>query len=255
MNNCAIVIRGILCAALVILSGVFSYSTAYAAYGPGQQIEKYPQILTDTQMIRTANAKIEEKLVEMGEKRKHSVTLLKSSPTLHIPPGKLRIEATLPRDIRYNMTTPVYILIYIDDKFYRRATCYFRVEVYDKVLVAARDLPLEKEITAKDLRLENIAVENQGEVYLKDSAAIIGKVPSRVIKANTPIRENMIQSPIVIESGVTVTIISNKNGIKISAEGIAMQRGRIGKIIRVRNAASKKVLRAKVIDSRTVEIV
>ena len=65
----------------------------------------------------------------------------------------------------------------------------------------------------------------------------------------------MVQSPIVIESGVNVTIISSKNGIKISAAGIAMQRGRIGKIIRVRNAASKKVLRAKVIDARTVEIV
>lgn len=255
MNILNIMLRGILYAAFITLSGVFSYSTALAAYGPGQQIEKYPQMLTDTQMVRAAKAKIESKLAEMGEKRKHTVTLLKSAPTLHAPAGNMRIEATLPRDIRYNMTTPVYILVYIDNKFYRRATCYFRVEVFDKVLVAARDLSLEKEITAKDLRLENIAVENQGEVYLKDSSAIVGKVPSRVIKAGTPLRDNMIQSPIVIESGVNVTIISNKNGIKISAEGIAMQRGRIGKIIRVRNAVSKKVLRARVIDARTVEIV
>lgn len=255
MNILNIMLRGILCAAFVILSGVFSCSTAFAAYGPGQQIEKYPQMLTDTQMIRVSQAKIESKLREIGEKRKHSVTLLKSAQTLHAPAGNMRLETTLPRDIRYNMTTPVYILIYIDDKFYRRATCYFRVEVFDKVLVAARDLSLEKEISASDLRLENIAVENQGEVYLKDSAAIVGKVPSRVIKAGTPIRNNMIQSPIVIESGVNVTIISNKNGIKISAEGIAMQRGRIGKVIRVRNAASKKVLRARVIDAHTVEIV
>lgn len=249
-------IRGILCAALIILSGVFSCLPAEASnYGPGQQIEKYPQVITDTKMVKLAEDKIREKLKETGETRRSQISLLRSASTLHAPPGIIRIEATLPREIRYNMTTPVYLMIYIDDKFYRRATCYYRVEVFDKILVAAKDLTLEKEITAKDVRIEDIAVENQGEVYLKDTASVIGKVPKRIIKAGSPIKENLLQSPIVIESGVNVTIVSKKNGIKISAEGISMQRGRIGKIIRVRNAVSKKVLRAKVIDAHTVEIV
>ena len=250
------IFRRILCAAFIIISGVFSYSTAIASnYGPGQQIEKYPQIIEDTRMAYLAKAKISEKLREMNETRNREITLLRSAATLHAPPGRLKIEATLPREIRYNMTTPVYLMIYVNDKFYRRATCYYRVVVYDKVLIATRDLSLEKEITAKDVRLENVAVESQGEVYLKDTSAVIGKVPSRVIKSGMPIKDNMLQSPIVIESGVNVTIVSNKNGIRIAAEGIAMQRGRIGKVIRVRNAVSKKVLRAKVIDAHTVEIV
>lgn len=249
------VLRGIICATLVVISGVFSYSISFAAYGPGQQIEKYPQIVTDDRMANLAKAKILEKLKEMNETRKNEVTLLRSAATLHAPQGNLTIEATLPRDIRYNLTTPVYLMIYIDNKFYRRATCYFRVTVYDNILIAARDLSLEKEITANDVRIEEYAVENQGEVYLKDLGTIVGKVPSRAIKAGMPIKENMIQSPIVIESGASITMISNKNGIKIAVEGVAMQRGRIGKIIRVRNASSKKVLRAKVIDAHTVEIV
>lgn len=250
------IFRRVLCAAFIIISGVFSYSITQASnYGPGQQIEKYPQIIDDSQMAYLAKLKILEKLTEMNETRRREVTLLRGASTLHAPSGKLKIEATLPREIRYNMTTPVYLMIYVNDKFYRRATCYYRVVVYDKVLVATKDLSLEKEITAKDVRIEDIAVENQGEVYLKDSSAVIGKVPSRVIKSGAPIKENMLQSPIVIESGVNVTIISNKNGIRISAEGVAMQRGRIGKIIRVRNATSKKVLRAKVVDAHTVELV
>lgn len=248
--------RGILCAALLIISGVFSYSNAFAStYGPGQQIEKYPQAISEARMAMLAEAKIAEKLAQMGEKRRSQITLLRGATAIHAPSGNLKIEATLPREIRYNMTTPVYLMIYVNDKFYRRATCYYRVIVYDKVLTATKDLPLEKEITEKDVRIEDIAVENQGEVYLKEVSEVLGKVPSRVIKSGTPIRENMLQSPIVVESGALVSIIANKNGIKISAEGIAMQRGRIGKIIRVRNAVSKKVLRAKVIDAHTVEIV
>ncbi len=255
--NTRLILKGvrIICAAIAFLGGVFSYSLTDAAYGPGQQFEKYPQIVTDTRLVLTAQKKIEEKLKEQGEKRRTEITLLRAAATLHAPPGQLTIEPTLPRDVRYGLTTPVYLSIYLNGKFYRRATCYFRVSVYDKILVAARDLPLEREIEAKDIRLQDVAVEDKGNIYLKDASLVVGKVPARVIKAGTPIRENMLQSPIVIESGALVTIISNKNGIMISAEGVAMQRGRIGKIIKVRNAVSRKVLRGKVIDAKTVEIV
>ena len=245
----------ILCATLTIVSGVFSYSFAKGTYGPGQQIERYPQVVTDSRLVFIAKNKIAEELKEMGEARRYEVALLRAAATLHAPPGKLAIEASLPREIRYGYTTPVYLSIYLDGKFYRRATCYFKVTVYDKILVAMRDLPLEREIKENDVKVLDIAIEDKGQVYIKDATAAIGKVPARVIKAGTPIKENMLQSPIVIESGVNVTIISNKNGIKISAEGVAMQRGRIGKIIKVRNAVSRKVLRARVIDAQTVEIV
>ena len=255
--NTRLLLKGvrILCAAAAFLCGVFSYSYTQAAYGPGQQIERYPQIVSDTRLVLLAQQKIEEQLKEQGEKRRTEITLLRAAATLHAPPGQLTIEPTLPRDVRYGLTTPVYLSIYLDGKFYRRATCYFRVMVYDKILVAARDLPLEREIEAKDVRLQDVAIEDKGDIYLKDANTVIGKVPSRVIRSGTPIRENMLQSPIVIESGSAVTIISKKNGIMISAEGVAMQRGRIGKIIKVRNAVSRKVLRGKVIDAKTVEIV
>ena len=36
--------------------------------------------------------------------------------------------------------TPVHVLVYVDGKFYRRAILYYRVAVYDTVLVAAHDL-------------------------------------------------------------------------------------------------------------------
>ena len=39
------------------------------------------------------------------------------------------------------------------------------------------------------------------------------------------------------------------------AKGIAMTRGRIGQVIKVKNEASQKILSAKVIDSQTVEVV
>ena len=65
----------------------------------------------------------------------------------------------------------------------------------------------------------------------------------------------MLQQPIVMDVGTPVTIRVNYHGIEVSANGIAMQRGRLGAKIRVRNVASGKVLRGTVVDAATVEIV
>ena len=46
----------------------------------------------------------------------------------------------------------------------------------------------------------------------------------------------------------------NYNGIRATAKGIVMTRGRIGALIKVKNESSQKILTAKVIDAHTVEV-
>jgi len=57
-----------------------------------------------------------------------------------------------------------------------------------------------------------------------------------------------------MESGAAVTIVSHYNGIEVRVSGVALTRGRVGQKIRVRNAASRKVMLARVLDASTVEI-
>lgn len=237
-----------------IWSGFFFLQGAYASYGPGMQIERYPQTIPEEQFAKLSEEKLEAVLEEQGETRRHALKFLRGPQTMHCPPGEITCEVSLPKQMRYGTTIPVYLSVYIDGKFYRRATCYYRVMVYDKVLVAARDIPLEHKIAAGDVRLEEREIESRADEYLTEIAAAAGQVPARVIKEGTPITERMLQSPIVMEAGAAITLVANHNGIQAKAEGVAMQRGRIGKIIRVRNAKSRKVLRGRVIDASTVEI-
>ncbi|MBR3624453.1 MAG: hypothetical protein IKN43_14025 [Selenomonadaceae bacterium] len=60
--NTRLILKGvrIICAAIAFLGGVFSYSLTDAAYGPGQQFEKYPQIVADTRLVLTAQKKIKK---------------------------------------------------------------------------------------------------------------------------------------------------------------------------------------------------
>ena len=58
----------------------------------------------------------------------------------------------------------------------------------------------------------------------------------------------------VLEAGDPVTLVTNYNGIEVKAEGVALQRGRVGERIRVRNARSAKVLLGTVVDAHTVRL-
>ena len=67
--------------------------------------------------------------------------------------------------------------------------------------------------------------------------------------------QSMLQNPIIMQAGIPISIVANVNGVNIKTEGVTLQRGRKDDIIRVRNTRSAKVLRAKVLDAATVEVV
>ena len=60
---------------------------------------------------------------------------------------------------------------------------------------------------------------------------------------------------VVVQSGRQVRIVAAIGNVRASASGEARQNGRVGEIIRVYNQVTRKMLRAKVIDEQTVEVV
>ena len=127
------------------------------------------------------------------------------------------------------------------------------VKIYDSVLVANHDLRIENPVTAADFRTAEVAIDGRNE-YIKNVAEVVGLVPHRYIRAGSPVTKAYFQQPVAVNSGQRVTIVLNYNGIRATAKGIVMTRGRIGALIKVKNESSQKILTAKVIDAHTVEV-
>ena len=249
--------RGIL--AIFVLFAVWGgffclFPASASAYGGGTQAERFPQTVTAAQFAAYAQEKLEQELTARGETRRHTLTLARAAAAMHAPAGALICEVKVLGAIRYGGLTPVHVLVYVDGKFYRRAILYYRVAVYDTVLVAAHDLRPDQEIGTGDVRQAEIAVEDAGTVYLRELAEVAGRVPSRFLKTGTPLSADVLQAARVLEAGDPVTLVTNYNGIEVKAEGIALQRGRVGERIRVRNARSAKVLMGTVLDAHTVRV-
>ena len=213
------------------------------------------QVLSGTQIEKLALSEIEATLDERGEFRRREINFMRSLSNVNLPEGIIDVKILLPStSISYSTNTPIKARIFVNGKPYRDVTFMVSIKVFDLALVATHDLRIEIPVTEADFRIDEVAVDGRTE-YIKDPAEVRGLVPHRFIRAGSPVTINYFQQPVAVEGGHIVKIIFRQGGLQVAAKGVAMTRGRIGQIIKVKNETSQKVLSARVIDAQTVEIV
>lgn len=201
-----------------------------------------------------AIAKIESMLDERGDLRRREITLNRNLYDMDVPDGQLEIIPSVSSNINLTSYTPVTLRIMVDGRTVKVLNFLVNVRIYDTVLVTNHDLRFDEPISESDFRLEEIVIDGRSEP-LKDFKAIKGLVPVRMIRAGSPVTIALFQEPLVIEVNQPVRIVTRINGVEVVAKGVSMGRGRIGKVIRVRNETSGKVLSGRVVDAQTVEVV
>ena len=174
---------------------------------------------------------------------------------LRAPEGAVSFVPSLPYGVRFWGNTAVYMDVLVDGTPFRTVKCQFKVHLFDRVAVAARPIMAGQPLTSSDFRFEEQELGSRGKNYLTDGTEIVGKTLSRPLAIGTPIQRSMLKTPDLLKAGAPVTLISRLNGVEVKMDGIALEAGGAGKIIRVRNTTSRKVLRGRIIDEFTVEIV
>ena len=229
----------ILLAALILLASLTPRAFAYT--------------ITGMELHAIALNALENALAERGEYRRHEIFFNQYPTDINLPEGTVDVRATIPTAINYVGLTPVRAIIYVNARPYRTMSFSATVKVYDTVLVTNRDLRVEMPVAESDFRLAEVAIDGRNE-YAKDVSEVAGLVPQRFIRAGSPVTLSYFQQPIAVNPNQRVTIIVNYRGIRATAQGIVMTRGRVGQIVKVKNETSERILSAKVIDSHTVEV-
>lgn len=213
------------------------------------------QFIPGGQFEAMAVAEVERILEEQGEMRRHEINLLRPLADVSVPNGVIDIKVSVPAGVvNYIGVTPVRARVSIGGRMYRDVNFVLSVKIYDYVVIANHDLRIEVPVNESDFRLAEIPIDGRGD-YVKDIQEVKGLVPQRLIRAGSPVSISYFRQPIVVNNGLPVKIIVRYKGIEISAKGIAMTRGRIGEVIKVKNESSQKIISAKVIDAGTVEVV
>lgn len=212
------------------------------------------QRVEGAEIERLAQAKLDALFLAAGETRRHEAVLSSRPGDLRLPAGIVTYSVEAPRGLTYSSGVSIDVTVFVDGKEYRRVSCYYRIHVYDMVLVAAKAILPEQVITETDLRLEEREVTDVNDRYITEKTPAVGRVADRLLREGTLITQRVLRSPVVIASGANVVLVSHYRGIEVRVPGVALSQGRLGQQIRVRNEVSGKVMLATVIDASTVRI-
>jgi flagella basal body P-ring formation protein FlgA len=120
-------------------------------------------------------------------------------------------------------------------------------------LVLSRSVKRGELLKESDFVVRQIRVSRAG-VYASRASEVLGRSLKKNLSQGETIPLNSVADVPIINRGKTVTITANNAGLRVEARGEALENGVLGDSIRVRNIASKVVIRAVVVAEDRVEV-
>jgi len=146
------------------------------------------------------------------------------------------------------------VTIYSLDGVYKEFSTVARVKTFDQVVVAKRMLDRHQKITEDDIQTQRVETTNFRRHFFRRDEAIVGHRTRQIIQKGKVIFANMVELPPVVKRGDVVKIKIILKNVEVTALGQALEDGRLGQTIHVKNISSGKRLQAKVINEKTVKV-
>ena len=220
--------------------------------------------ITPEQLLNFARKYIQERLLVnkagVGEVSatslydRTSIELAAKPIKLTIPDGEVSFRVPAKTEIRLSQYTSIPIQVILNGKTYRTLILSLKIKSLKKVVVAAKAIPKDKHLAEDDICMEErdiIPILGTALVYKSDT---YGKRAKRRIQQGGILTDELIETPPLIYRGDKVTILVESPHLKVTTLGMAKEDGCEGKIIRVENISSKKIITAEVINENLVRI-
>lgn len=129
-----------------------------------------------------------------------------------------------------------------------------RVHAWVNAVVAADNLAPETKLTADLLSRRRVDMYAAGGALVTDPDRIEGKILRVGLMAGAPILASLLENPIVIHRGQRVLLTLSDGTMMIRDSVVALEDGRVGDTITMRNPESQKVIQATVAGDGSAEI-
>jgi flagella basal body P-ring formation protein FlgA len=146
----------------------------------------------------------------------------------------------------------VQIVVTADGKEVETRDILFRLRYRTRRILAARDIAEGTVLTSEDLTIETVTSDQPEPAGWTPP---YGLVVLRTLPKNTELRMEMLgaaQMPVAVRRNEAVVIRIEQPGLTVTAIGVALQEGRVGEYVKVRNTDSSRVIVCKVNADGTV---
>lgn len=122
-----------------------------------------------------------------------------------------------------------------------------RVQQRVIAVVAGEKIVRGELIRRRQVRLQEVLIDDERQRYLSDTALVTGQVADRTINLGQLITPNAMMLPTVVSRRQQVAVQLNNGGIKITFNGIAQGQGAVGETIEVLNPKTKQRITATIV--------
>jgi len=114
----------------------------------------------------------------------------------------------------------------------------------------------QRTIRARELISAQDIVVKPGKAVgaVSDPANVVGFEARVTLYAGRPIRPGDVSRPAIVDRNQLVTLVFERNGLRITAEGRSLGRGAAGQMIRVMNLASRVSVTGRVRSDGTIGV-
>lgn len=196
---------------------------------------------------------VQRKTANLGCRVRIRRLLINGSPTF--PAGRLEYEVLAPQQWEGWGRAGISIIVRQGGRVVRNVSARVEVEALADMVVTSRHIDRGSLISAGDLAMRTLDLAEVQGRYLSRVEDAVGKKARITLRANAPLRNDLLEKAPLIKSGQLVTIVAENERMRITVTGKARSAGAEGDTITVQNLNSLKELRARVIDAGTVQIV
>lgn len=183
-----------------------------------------------------------------------SIRDIRGLSAIFAPLGPVAYEVTVPERHMLLGSTSFTLTIQVAGKVAKRLHGTATIAVAREVVSLVRPIAQGEIITADAVSRTQLQVTQPLRQMVNQPEDIIGKRARRSLAGNAPLSTQDVTTVAVVHRGDIVRIVLESPVIKVSTPGEALEAGKPGDTIRVKNTSSKREVRAQVIDKQTVRI-
>ncbi len=224
----------------------YKVGSMVAAYGDGVSLET-PAALVVKRTAQVVPAERIEALFKEhildsapwdGEEM--TIELLSTPQDIALPEGSLHWDIRENGNGDYLGNISATMTFYVDGSRVRRIPLSGRISVSGEVVRAVRPIRRGDLVQPEDVSLVRVNSTSRRHQALRDMDRAVGMRALRSIRPGQTLTARMVEDPPVIRKGSPVTIVAENEILRISTLGEALEDGRSGERIRVRNLRSGK---------------
>jgi flagella basal body P-ring formation protein FlgA len=176
------------------------------------------------------------------------------SDALKLPAGAIDYQVVAPQQWEGWGNISIAVLARQNDKVVRNIPVRAEVEALTDMVVTLRQIDSGELVSATDVTLQKREISQSSHLAARTLADVVGKKVRTTLRANQPVRSDLVEKVPLVKPGQMVTIVAENEVLKISVSGKARSAGAEGDTIRVQNLTSQKEIPARVINADTVQV-